>query len=62
VIVPVVAEPNLEMVSFLGFVIFALQFPRVKVEANFFWGEDDWTEFGQMEGNSNIYLRVRYSF
>lgn len=32
------------------------------VGANLFWGEDDWTEFGQMEGNSNIYLRFRYSF
>ena len=61
-IVPVVAEPTLEMVSFLGFVIFALQFPSVKEGANFFWGEDDWTEFGQMEDNSDIYLRVRYSF
>ncbi len=35
---------------------------KVVLGANFFWGEDDWTEFGQIEGNSNIYLRVRYSF
>jgi len=30
--------------------------------ANLIWGEDDITEFGQMENNSNIYLRIRYSF
>ncbi len=30
--------------------------------ANLIWGKDDITEFGQMERNSNIYFRIRYSF
>jgi len=30
--------------------------------ANLIWGEDNHTEFGQMEKNKNIYLRLRYSF
>ena len=25
-------------------------------------GKHDWTEFGQLEGNDNFYLRLRYSF
>jgi hypothetical protein len=29
---------------------------------NFPWGDDDYTEFGQMKKNQNIYARVRYSF
>lgn len=35
---------------------------RVALGVNLFWGDDDYTEFGQMEGNANIYLRLRYSF
>ncbi len=30
--------------------------------ANLVWGEDDITEFGQMEENKNAYFRLRYSF
>ncbi len=30
--------------------------------ANFIWGKDNWTDFGQMERNSNVYVRLRYSF
>jgi len=30
--------------------------------ANLIWGKDDSTEFGQMERDSNIYFRLRYSF
>ncbi|MFA5039503.1 MAG: hypothetical protein WC732_07475 [Candidatus Omnitrophota bacterium] len=30
--------------------------------ANLPWGEDDWTEFGQMKKNKNIYFRARLSF
>ncbi|MBD3246310.1 MAG: hypothetical protein GF333_04800 [Candidatus Omnitrophica bacterium] len=30
--------------------------------ANLIWGEDDSTEFGQLERNKNVYLRVRYAF
>ena len=35
---------------------------KVTVGANIFSGNDDFTEFGQLEGNNNIYTRVRYSF
>jgi len=30
--------------------------------SNLIWGRDDITEFGQMERDSNIYFRIRYSF
>jgi hypothetical protein len=30
--------------------------------ANYFFGNDDYTEFGQFEGNSNVYTRARYIF
>ncbi len=32
------------------------------VGGNYFFGEDDYTEFGQMEGNTNVYTRARYIF
>jgi len=32
------------------------------VGANYFFGNDDYTEFGQMEGNTNVYTRARYIF
>lgn len=35
---------------------------KFSLGTNLFWGKDDYTEFGQLEGNSNIYLRLRYSF
>ncbi len=35
---------------------------KVAAGANIPWGEDDLTEFGQMQYNKNVYLRVRYSF
>lgn len=35
---------------------------RVVVGANVFFGKHDWTEFGQLEDNDNLYARVRYSF
>lgn len=35
---------------------------KVTLGANIFSGKDDFTEFGQLEGNNNIYSRVRYSF
>jgi hypothetical protein len=35
---------------------------KITLGANLSWGEKDYTEFGQMEGNKNIYLRLRYSF
>jgi hypothetical protein len=35
---------------------------KVTVGANIFSGNDDFTEFGQLEGNNNMYVRVRYSF
>ena len=35
---------------------------QLTLGANLIWGEDNHTEFGQMEKNNNIYLRVRYSF
>jgi hypothetical protein len=35
---------------------------RVTLGANIFSGNDDFTEFGQLEGNNNIYTRVRYNF
>ncbi len=34
----------------------------VTIGANLIWGQDDITEFGQMENNSNVYVRLRYSF
>jgi len=30
--------------------------------ANVFWGEDDWTFFGQFAQDSNVYLAARYGF
>ena len=35
---------------------------RITVGANLFAGRKDYTEFGQLEGNNNVYTRVRYSF
>jgi len=35
---------------------------KVVVGANLPWGEDDITDFGQMRGNKNIFVRLRYSF
>jgi len=35
---------------------------QISLGANLVWGRDDHTEFGQMERNSNIYTRVKYSF
>jgi hypothetical protein len=35
---------------------------QITLGANLIWGEDPYTEFGQMEKNKNIYLRLRYSF
>ncbi|MBI2094603.1 MAG: hypothetical protein HYT89_00335 [Candidatus Omnitrophica bacterium] len=32
------------------------------VGANWFLGKHDWTEFGQLENNDNVYARVRYHF
>ena len=32
------------------------------VGANVFSGKNDWTMFGQLENNTNMYARVRYSF
>ena len=30
--------------------------------ANLFNGNQDWTLFGQLDANDNLYARVRYSF
>ena len=35
---------------------------KVTLGANLLWGEDIHTEFGQMEKNKSIYVRLRYSF
>lgn len=35
---------------------------RFILGANLFWGRDDKSEFGMFEENTNIYLRIRYSF
>ena len=35
---------------------------KATVGANVFFGKHDWTEFGQLEDNDNMYVRVRYSF
>ncbi len=35
---------------------------KVTVGASLLDGEDPWTQFGQFAGNSNVYLRLRYSF
>jgi hypothetical protein len=35
---------------------------KIAAGANLAWGEDDITEFGQMENNKNIYFRIRYGF
>lgn len=32
------------------------------VGANLIWGNDSWTEFGSVQKNKNIYVRLRYSF
>ena len=29
---------------------------------NIFLGENDYTFFGQLEDNSNVYFRIRYSY
>ncbi len=35
---------------------------RISAGANIFSGRFDYTEFGQLEGNNNVYARIRYSF
>ena len=35
---------------------------KLTVGANIFFGKHDWTEFGQLEGNDNFYMRLRCSF
>lgn len=35
---------------------------KLTLGANIPWGDDDYTEFGQMKENKNVYVRVRYSF
>ncbi|OGW80294.1 MAG: hypothetical protein A3G33_03635 [Omnitrophica bacterium RIFCSPLOWO2_12_FULL_44_17] len=35
---------------------------KLTVGANIFFGKHDWTQFGQLEGNDNFYIRIRYSF
>ena len=35
---------------------------KVTAGANVFFGKSDWTEFGQLENNDNVYARVRYNF
>jgi len=35
---------------------------KVTFGANLPWGEDEITEFGQMEKNKNVFVRARYSF
>jgi hypothetical protein len=32
------------------------------VGANLMFGRDDYTFFGQLEENTNVYVRLRYSF
>ncbi len=32
------------------------------IGANLLWGRDSWTEFGGVQKNKNIYVRLRYSF
>ena len=34
----------------------------VEAGGNLFWGEDDYTFFGQFEKNSNIYMGMRFNF
>ena len=35
---------------------------KTTVGANVFFGKHDWTEFGQLEDDDNLYVRLRYSF
>jgi hypothetical protein len=35
---------------------------RVDGGANLFWGEDNHTQFGQLTGNDNVYVGMRYTF
>ncbi len=35
---------------------------QVTAGANVFFGENEYTFFGQLEENSNVYFRVRYSY
>lgn len=35
---------------------------NISAGANLFGGARDYTEFGQLDGNDNVYLRVRYGF
>jgi hypothetical protein len=35
---------------------------QIEAGGNWFFGQDDWTFFGQFERNTNAYLAVRYSF
>ena len=35
---------------------------KLTAGANVFFGKHDWTEFGQLEDNDNLYVRLRYSF
>lgn len=34
----------------------------LSIGANLPWGRDSWTEFGSVQKNKNVYLRLRYSF
>ncbi len=34
----------------------------LSVGANLPWGKDSWTEFGSVQKNKNVYVRLRYSF
>lgn len=35
---------------------------KATLGGNIPWGDDNYTEFGQMQKNTNVYLRIRYSF
>ena len=35
---------------------------KLTIGANIFFGKADWTEFGQLEDNGNLYIRLRRSF
>lgn len=34
----------------------------LSVGANLPWGRDSWTEFGSVQKNKNVYMRLRYNF
>jgi hypothetical protein len=35
---------------------------KISLGSNIFGGRDDFTLFGQLKRNDNVYLRIRYSF